>query len=137
MKLVGADIGGTFTDIVFYDENNNLMKVLKVHSTPRDQAIGLMEGLKEVGINLSKIDAIIHGTTIATNSIIERKGAVCGLLATKGFADVLELRRRTRPHIYGLTGEFEPLIPRELRLEVDERTLSNGTILREVNEEEA
>lgn len=136
MKLVGADIGGTFTDIVFYDEDNNSMKVLKVHSTPRDQAVGLMEGLKEVGINLSKIDAIIHGTTIATNSIIERKGAVCGLLTTKGFADVLELRRRTRPHIYGLTGEFEPLIPRELRLEVDERTLSDGTILREVNEGE-
>ena len=136
MKLASADIGGTFTDLVYYDEDNNLMKVLKVHSTPRDQSIGLMEGLKELRINLSEIDAIIHGTTVATNSIIERKGAVCGLLTTKGFGDVLELRRRTRPHIYGLTGEFEPLIPRNLRLEVDERTLSDGTILREVNEEE-
>ena len=136
MKFVSADIGGTFTDMIFWDEENNLMKVLKVHSTPKNQSIGMMEGMNQLKVNLPEIVAVVHGTTAATNSIVERNGAVCGLLTTKGFRDILELRRRTRPHLYGLGGDFAPLIFRDMRLEVDERTYSDGMVLKEVNEKE-
>jgi N-methylhydantoinase A len=136
MKFVSADIGGTFTDMVFWDEENNLMKVLKVHSTPKNQSIGMMEGMSQLKVDLPEIAAVVHGTTAATNSIVERNGAVCGLLTTKGFRDILELRRRTRPHLYGLDGDFSPLIFRDMRLEVDERTYSDGMVLKEVNEKE-
>lgn len=136
MKFVSADIGGTFTDMVYWDEENNLMRVLKVHSTPKNQSIGMMEGMSQLKVDLSEIAAVVHGTTAATNSIVERNGAVCGLLTTKGFRDILELRRRTRPHLYGLDGDFAPLISRDMRLEVDERTYSDGAILKEVDEKE-
>ncbi len=136
MRIACADIGGTFTDIVYYDQEENLLKVLKVHSTPKDFSTGVINGIRELKVSISSLDAIVHGTTAATNAIIERKGAVCGLLTTKGFRDILEIRRRARPHTYGLDGQFEPLIPRNLRLEVGERTASDGTVLAEVDEEE-
>lgn len=136
MKVLAADIGGTFTDLVYYDQEANLLKVLKVHSTPKDFSIGVINGIRELKVGIPSIDAIVHGTTVATNAIIERKGAVCGLLTSKGFRDILEIRRRARPHTYGLDGQFEPLIPRNLRLEVKERTISDGTVLVEVDEEE-
>lgn len=109
---------------------------MKVHSTPKNFAAGVINGAREFKTEATSIDAIVHGTTAATNAIIERKGAVCGLLTTKGFRDVLEIRRRARPHTYGLDGQFEPLIPRNLRLEVKERTASDGTVLVEVDEAE-
>ena len=136
MRSACADIGGTFTDIVYYDQEKNLLKVLKVHSTPKDFSTGVINGIRELKVSIPSLDAIVHGTTAATNAIIERKGAVCGLLTTKGFRDILEIRRRARPHTYGLDGQFEPLIPRNLRLEVRERTASDGTVLAEVDEEE-
>ena len=131
-ELVGIDIGGTFTDFVLLDPNDGNIRTHKVSSTPADPTNGLIAGLrdlKEGGGNTARVEAIIHGTTVATNAILERKGARCGLIATRGFRDILELRRRDRPHAYGLTGSFEPLIPRNLRLEVDERIGSKGEIL--------
>jgi N-methylhydantoinase A len=136
MRVLSADIGGTFTDMVFYDDEKNLLKVLKVHSTPGDFSQGIINGIKELKVDLAGIDVLVHGTTAATNAIIERKGARCGLLATRGFRDLLEIRRRTRPHTYGLDGQLVPLIPRDMRLDVAERTASDGTILVEIDEKE-
>jgi len=110
------------------------MRIAKVFSTPGDQSIALMAGLAEAGLDPRDLSMLIHGTTVATNAVIERRGARCGLITTRGFRDVIELRRRNRPHTYGLIGAFTPLIPRELRFEVDERTDFEGTILVPVDE---
>jgi N-methylhydantoinase A len=133
-KIVGVDVGGTYTDVVLVDEERDNIQIAKVFSTPSDQAIGLMSGLAETGTAPAELSMLIHGTTVATNAVIERRGARCGLITTCGFRDVIELRRRDRPHTYGLIGEFEPLIPRALRLDVDERTDFEGNILVPLNE---
>lgn len=136
MHIVGIDVGGTFTDFVLLDEDNGTVTTAKVPSTPADQSVGLLHGLEALGVSLSDLQVIVHGTTVATNAVLERRGAVCGLLTTEGFRDVLELRRRDRPDTYGLKGTFEPLIPRDKRLEVTERTDYQGTILQPVDEAE-
>lgn len=128
-KLIGVDIGGTFTDIVILDENLHTLQIGKVSSTPQDPSVGLMTGLDLLQIDYRDIELVIHGTTVATNAILERKGARCGLITTRGFRDILELRRRDRPHLYGLTGSYEPLIPRDRRREVSERISAEGEIL--------
>jgi N-methylhydantoinase A len=133
-KIVGVDVGGTYTDVVLIDEEGGDIQIAKVFSTPSDQAIGLMGGLDATGTSPADLAMLIHGTTVATNAVIERRGARCGLITTRGFRDVIELRRRNRPHTYGLIGEFEPLVPRERRLEVDERTDFEGNILVPLNE---
>ena len=132
-QLVGVDIGGTFTDFVLIDADRSEIRVHKVSSTPADPTRGLVDGLLEM--EPAAIDAVIHGTTVATNAILERKGARCGLLATRGFRDILELRRRDRPHAYGLTGSFEQLVPRDRRLEVAERIAADGQVLRPLSVE--
>ena len=132
-KIVGVDVGGTYTDVVLVDEEGDDIHIAKVFSTPSDQATGLMAGLTEAGAAPAELTVLIHGTTVATNAVIERRGARCGLITTRGFRDVIELRRRDRPHTYGLIGTFEPLIPRERRLEVDERTDFEGNILVPLN----
>ncbi len=128
-KLVGIDIGGTFTDMVVLDESLHTLQIGKVSSTPKDPSLGLMAGLDMLQVDYRAIELIIHGTTVATNAILERRGARCGLIATRGFRDILELRRRDRPHLYGLTGSYEPLIPRDRRREVSERISAEGEIL--------
>ena len=95
-----------------------------------------MEGLRQLGVSPAALATIIHGTTVATNAILERKGARCGLITTRGFRDVLELGRRTRPHTYGLYGTFEAIIPRELRFEVTERVDARGRVVTPLNEAE-
>ena len=129
MHVVGIDVGGTFTDLVLLDETSGTVRLAKVASTPADQAMGLLRGLEVLGVPLEELQVIIHGTTVATNAVLERRGAVCGLITTQGFRDVIELRRRDRPDTYGLKGAFEPLIPRHLRLEVAERSDYQGTVL--------
>src|SRR5579862_6703974 len=119
--IVGIDVGGTFTDLFYSRDGLTADAVLKVPSTPDDPSRGLLDALKAAGIDPSGLGLIVHGTTIATNAVIERKGARCALITTRGFRDVLELGRRDRPHMYGLTGVQNPLIPRDLRFEVDER----------------
>ncbi len=128
-KLVGVDIGGTFTDIVVLDENLRELQIGKVSSTPDDPSVGLIVGLGTLEVSYADIELVIHGTTVATNALLERKGVRCGLIATRGFRDILELRRRDRPHLYGLSGSYEPLIPRDQRKEVSERISAEGEIL--------
>src|SRR5215210_2043894 len=126
---VGIDVGGTNTDLLLVDEEGRSFRVAKVPSTPADQSDGVLKGLEAGGIPMNDLAAIIHGTTVATNCVLERKGARCGLITTRGFRDVLELGRRTRPNPYGMTGSFEALIPRDLRAEVAERIDAAGRIL--------
>ena len=125
----GVDVGGTFTDVVLVDPTSGAFHVAKVPSTPGDQSEGVMGGLRQAAADLPKLTAFVHGTTVGTNAVLERKGAVCGLVTTAGFRDTLELGRRTRPNPYGMTGTFEPLISREFRVEVPERVDAAGRIL--------
>ena len=105
-------------------------------STPDNQAEGVLTALKETRVDPATVDLFIHGTTVTTNALLERKLARCGLITTRGFRDVLELGRRTRPHAYGLIGNFEPVIPRELRAEVGERMSAEGDIIVPLDEKE-
>ena len=131
---IGVDVGGTFTDLLALDPECGLFCVAKVLSTPEDQSIGFIAGLAELETDLVAVAALVHGTTVATNAVLERKGARCGLITTAGFRDVLELGRRTRPNPYGMTGSFEALIPRDLRAEVPERIDAAGRVLTPLDE---
>jgi N-methylhydantoinase A len=126
---VGIDVGGTYTDLYFSGDDGRVERVIKVPSTPKDPSIGLLDALRAAEIKPTDLDQILHGTTIATNAVIERRGARCALITTRGFRDVLELGRRDRPHMYGLTGIQRPLIPRDCRWEVDERMDYQGNVL--------
>jgi N-methylhydantoinase A len=132
-RFVGVDIGGTNTDLIFVDLDERTLTTAKVPTTAHNQAEGLLTGIDALGVSPGQIDLLIHGTTVATNATIERNGARCGLITTAGFRDVLELRRRDRPHTYGLGGEFTPLIPRHLRREVTERISAEGEILVDID----
>jgi N-methylhydantoinase A len=134
-KIVGVDVGGTFTDMFYYDEDAARFLTAKVPSNRGDEAHGFLEGLRSLG-PLEQLGSIVHGTTVGTNALLERKGARVGLITTRGFRDVLEMRRRDRRHTWGLWGDFVPVIDRDLRLEVGERTLADGTVRQEVDPEE-
>ena len=95
---IGVDVGGTFTDLLALDPQHGVFRVAKVPSTPEDQSVGFMAGLSVLETDLAAVAALVHGTTVATNAVLERKGARCGLITTAGFRDVLELGRRTRPN---------------------------------------
>ncbi|MCU0945606.1 MAG: hydantoinase/oxoprolinase family protein [Rubritepida sp.] len=125
--IVGVDVGGTFTDLFAYDAVTRRFRVAKVPSRRGDEAAGFLDGLEAVG-GAAALDAIVHGTTVGTNALLERKGARLGVITTQGFRDVLEMRRRDRPNTWGLWGGFAPVAERDLRLEVPERTLADGTI---------
>lgn len=125
--LVGVDVGGTFTDLAFFDEKTRAFRTAKVPSNRGDEAVGFIEGLKRLDA-IAHLGAIVHGTTVGTNALLERKGAKIGIITTPGFRDTLEMRRRDRPNTWGLWGDFEPIASREFRLEVPERTLADGTI---------
>ena len=131
--VVGVDVGGTFTDVFFLNEADGSCNIAKVPSNRQDQSVGICQGIADGLDNFSDISLIIHGTTVGTNSLLERKGARTGIITTKGFRDVIEMRRRDRPETWGLWGMFEPVVTRDLRLEVDERVLADGTIHTEVN----
>ena len=133
-QIVGVDVGGTFTDLVLFDTETESVKIAKVPSTPENQAFGVMQALESAGATMETLNTVIHGTTITTNALLERKISRVGLITTQGFRDVLELGRRTRPKPYGMTGSFECIIPRELRLEVRERVDCDGNIVEELNE---
>lgn len=129
---VGVDVGGTFTDVFLLDEAAGRIQVAKVPSTRDDQARGFVEGVARLAKPVD-IATVVHGTTVGTNALLERKGGRTGIIATRGFRDVLEMRRRDRPQTWGLWGQFEPVVPRDLRLEVDERTLADGSIRQKVD----
>ena len=135
-KIAGIDVGGTFTDLILIDEVTGEVRLAKVPTTADNQAFGVMAALEQTGATLAELSAIVHGTTTTTNAMLERKIAKVGLITTRGFRDVLELGRRTRPTAYGLTGRFVPLIPRELRLEVTERMDCDGEVVTALEEAE-
>ena len=134
-KAVGVDVGGTFTDLILLDQAAGDIRVAKVPTTADNQAFGVLAALEQTGVPLSEVGAIIHGTTTTTNALLERKFSTAGLITTRGFRDVLELGRRTRPQPYGLKGRFEPLIPRERRLEVPERMDAEGEVVVPLDED--
>jgi N-methylhydantoinase A len=131
---VGVDIGGTFTDIVFLDADGHL-HTKKVSSSVDDYARAIVEGLdavfRERGLDGADVVEVLHGTTVASNAILELRGAKTGLITTKGFRDVLEIRRLRMPRLYDLRWEKPPtLVERYLRLEVDERIDAHGRVQR-------
>jgi len=128
MSIVGVDVGGTFTDIFILDEATGKASVAKVPTTRPDQSGGFLAGVQSAGDDLSIMRTVVHGTTAGTNALLERKGAKIGLITTQGFRDTLEMRRRDRRATWGLRGDFEPVVPRDRRLEVPERTLADGSI---------
>ena len=134
--IIGVDVGGTFTDVFFLNEVNGRCGIAKVPSTKTDQSVGFMAGIRAGVANLNEISTIVHGTTVATNALLERKGAKTGIITTAGFRDTLEMRRRDRPNTWGLWGQFKPIVPRDCRLEVNERTLADGTVHTKINPDE-
>ena len=138
---MGVDIGGTFTDHVLYNEETGQIHTLKTPSTPQDLSICVLEGVRKFSQDLPGgtrgLESVAHGTTVNTNAILERKGAHCGLITTKGFRDVLEIGRQTRPKYYDWYADRPvPLVPRYLRLEVEERVNSRGEVVVSLNEED-
>lgn len=127
-QMIGVDVGGTFTDVFVLDEATGTAQVAKVPTTRPDQSGGFLDGIRMKVDDLGTVSVIVHGTTAGTNALLERKGARIGIITTEGLRDVLEMRRRDRPRTWGLRGDFVPIVPRDLRLEVSERTLADGTI---------
>src|SRR5258708_23809516 len=132
---VGVDIGGTFTDLILIDDATGSLTVGKVLTTPDDPSRAVAEVLSEALIRADappdQVQHVIHGTTLVTNAVIERKGARTALLTTRGFRDAYEIAREHRYDLYDLFLEMPaPLVPRHLRLEVDERVYPDGTIAR-------
>ncbi len=134
-SIVGVDVGGTFTDLIVMEPATGDVRIAKVPTTADNQAFGVLAALESGGVSLADTATINHGTTTTTNALLERKISRCGLITTMGFRDVLELGRRTRPKPYGLIGSFEPLIPRERRLEVDERMDAQGRVVVPLDED--
>ena len=132
-SIVGIDVGGTFTDLFWFDEATRRFRTAKVPSRRGDEAAGFMNGLAALG-GIETLGAIVHGTTVGTNTLLERRGPKIGVITTRGFRDVLEMRRRDRRRTWGLWGDFTPIADRDMRLEVDERTLADGTIRLAVDE---
>ena len=125
--VAGIDVGGTFTDLILIDAHRGV-RVAKTPTTSDNQAFGVVNALGEAGVDASAIDLIVHGTTTTTNAVLERRLAKTGMITTRGFRDIIELGRRTRPQAYGMTGAFVPVIPRNLRLEVTERVEASGRV---------
>jgi len=134
---IGVDIGGTFTDVTAINENTSELIHLKVLTTNRDPAVGVVDALDQAGLQLSAVTFFSHGTTVAINAILEGTGARTAILSTSGFRDVLELRRGARTHLLDPLMDKPPLfVPRRWRVEVDERILSDGSVHRPLDEEQ-
>src|ERR1041384_6623242 len=130
----GVDVGGTFTDLFRFDSAARAFTTAKVPSRRGDEAQGFLNGLAAVGG--AAPGSIVHGTTVGTHTLLERRGPKIGVITTRGFRDVLEMRRRDRRRTWGLWGDFTPIADRDMRLEVSERTLADGTIRTKVDEDE-
>ncbi len=130
MLTIGIDTGGTFTDFVLFDSEKSEFAIGKVPTTPEEPSHGIVQGLRALVEPDRPLQNIIHGTTLAVNAIIERKGVPTGLISTKGFRDVLEIAREKRYDHYDILLELpEPLVPRPLRTEVSERLSNDGTAI--------
>src|SRR5690606_21585750 len=134
--VAGVDVGGTFTDLLLVDgRGKGRVAMAKTPTTVDNQAHGVVNAIRETGFPASAIDLIVHGTTTTTNAVLERRLAPTGMITTRGFRDIIELGRRTRPQPYGMTGVFVPVIPRNLRLEVAERIDASGSVLTPLDED--
>jgi N-methylhydantoinase A len=133
--IVGVDVGGTFTDLFLLDPAAGTFRTAKVPSRRGDEAQGFLNGLRALG-GVSAIGSIVHGTTVGTNTLLERRGPKIGVITTRGFRDVLEMRRRDRRRTWGLWGDFVPIADRDMRIEVNERTLADGSIRTAVDPDE-
>ncbi len=139
---VGIDVGGTFTDFVLLDDASGAIRTYKCLTTPRDPSDAIAAGLGalagQVGDLAARLEEVIHGTTLVINAILERKGARTALLTTRGFRDVLELGREMRYAAYDVFAQVpEPLVPRRLRFEVDERVRADGSVLQALDATQA
>ena len=137
---IGIDVGGTFTDVLLLDSAGKQWHV-KVQSTPKDSSIGVLKGLQKAldlaKVPPEKVNYLLHGTTVATNTVLQRKGSSISLITTKGFEDLLEIGRQQRPNLYDLKVEREPsLVSRTNVIGIDERILADGTILKPLNSSE-
>ena len=136
---LAIDIGGTFTDVVLREHASGILSVAKVLTQSPDPSVGVLEGVKEMldGVSPGAISRAVHGTTLVTNALIERRGAKIGLIATAGFRDALEIGREGRYDIYDLFLKLpEPLVERRLRVEVRERLYARGEVMVPLNEED-
>jgi len=137
MKRLAIDTGGTFTDVVYIDDDTMEITVDKVSTTPDDLGRGVLNAIRKINADTREIAIIIHGTTAGLNTIAQRKGAKVGLITTKGFIDILEMTRSNRKEVYNyLWKKPKPLVPRYLRLGVTERTSYKGEILEKLDEKE-
>lgn len=141
MYRIGIDVGGTFTDVTLLNSETGRYYTYKLSSTLQDQSLAIANGTKETlelyGVPVSEIEYFGHGTTVATNMIIERKGAKTALITTKGFRDLLEIGRQTRPSLYNIMEDKpETLVKRSLRKEISERVTAKGDILRDIDRDE-
>jgi N-methylhydantoinase A len=128
---IGIDIGGTFTDFVIFDSVTGRIRTFKLLSTPSDPAEAVLQGLRRIQGEAGAVSLeVIHGSTVATNALLERKGAAVALVATRGFGDVLQIGRQNRPALYDFFADpIPPLVPAELRFEVNERIDHEGSVL--------
>src|SRR6204780_1415365 len=138
---IGIDIGGTFTDVAMVDEAGGRIGIAKVLTTPHDfgQAVieGIRQGLKQHGIDPGDVSLLSHATTVVTNALLEHKGARAGFIATRGFRDLLELRRSSRIDLYDLFQDAPSvLVPRRWRYEITERINAQGEVVTPLVEQE-
>ena len=136
---LGVDVGGTFTDLAFHNVDTDELEFAKTPSTPENQAAGVANGINQLierlDVSPAEIEFFSHGTTVATNTLLERKGAKCALIVTRGFRDVLQIGRQDRPHLYDWRIQKpEPIVPRHLRFEVTERILYTGEVATPLDE---
>lgn len=139
MIVVGIDVGGTFTDVTAVDEETGAVSLTKVPSIPSDESRAVLKGLGELAVAGPRVRRIVHGTTVGTNAILERRGARVALVTTRGFRDLIEIGRTKRniPALFNPTFvRPKPPVPRPLRFEVTERILHDGSVLRPVDEAE-
>src|ERR1035437_1870396 len=126
---IAVDIGGTFTDLIAFDERSQRIQHAKTLTTPRDPVGGIIDCIHKARLDPKSIDNLIHGSTIAINTLIERKGATVGLIVTRGTRDVYIIGRGNRPEAYNLFFHRpRPLVPRHLTKEVAERVLASGDV---------
>src|SRR3954471_20938104 len=132
--MIGVDVGGTFTDFFAFDDTDDRIVLHKVPSTPANPAQAVIAGLRELtqyGVDLAAITRLSHGTTVATNALIQRRGGKVALIVTEGFRDLIEIGRQIRPKVFSLQEDYPaPLVPRELRFEAPERITADGSAIR-------
>ena len=135
MTWLGVDVGGTSTDLVLFDRGSGSLKILKTPSTPRNQSEGILNGMRGLGIDAAGLERFVHGTTVATNTALERDGASLAVLTTAGHKDVLIVGRGNRMAMYNIKAPpIRPLLLRSRCFDVDERMMADGTVLRSLDE---